>query len=662
MTLRVCGLLAASCLLAPAAVRTAYVSERTDVLEGRPFGSAGPYERIVATAYFSVDPNAPQSSLITDIKHAPRNENGLVEFSADVFVLKPRDSAKGNGTVLFEVSNRGNKGLLGAFNHARTSLDPKSEEELGDGFLLNQGFTLVWVGWQFDVPEKPGLLRLYTPAAKGLKGTVRAEFVPAEPATSFLVSDRSHIPYPAVNPGDRSLHLTVRDRPDGPRRVVPRDQWSFSDPTHVSLPAGFQPGKFYEVVYHAQDPPLVGLGPTAVRDFISYLKYGGGDAPAALGDQHMYIKRAMGFGTSQSGRFLRTFLYHGFNSDEQGRKVFDGVWANVAGGGRGSFNHRFAQPSRDGHRMLNSFYPTDLFPFSDLGQTDPETGQTAGLLDRAVRSGVVPRIFYTNSSYEYWGRSASLTHTSADGRADAPLPPGTRVYHISGAQHGPGSFPPSRKNTQQFANTNNFRYVMRALLVAMNDWLTSGAEPPASAYPRIDKGQLCTPAELRFPRVPGIRLPFAPHQAWRVDYGPEFVSHGIVSFDPPKVGKVFPILVPQVNQDGNEESGIRMPEVQVPLATLTGWNLRSPEIGAPDELSDMTGSWLPFPLTASERQGKGDPRLSISERYKSKEEFSERILAAARDLVRGRFLLEQDVAAVVKRSEEQWDYVIAKMK
>ena len=650
-----------ACSLLFGSVTTVHVVDRTDVLGGKSFGSAGPYERVKAKAWFAVDPKLPRNGIINDLRYAPRNAEGLVEFQADIDVIKPRDSAKGNGTALLEISNRGNKGLLAMFNHARRSNDPQSAEEFGDKFLLERGYTLVWVGWQFDVPEKPALIRLYPAVAKGITGIVRAEYVPSKPSTTFLVADREHIPYAAINPDDQALQLTVRVRPDGPRKVVPRDQWRFSDATHVTLPAGFEMGRFYEVVYKAQDPPVVGLGPATVRDFVSFLKYGGGDAVSVLGDQRRFIKRVVGFGSSQSGRFLRTFLYYGFNADEKGRKILDGVWANVAGAGRGSFNHRFAQPSRDGHRMLNSFYPTDIFPFTDTEQTDPETGLTDGLLAKAQQSGVVPKIFYTNTSYEYWGRSASLIHTSLDGRNDVPPGPNTRIYFIAGAQHGSGVFPPVRPGVRNYANTNNYLYAMRAQLVAMNEWLVSGKEPPPSRYPATANRELVPPKELNFPRIPGVKLPFAPQQAWRVDYGPAFRAKGIVSIDPPKVGQVFPTLVPQVDRDGNETSGLRMPELAVPLATMAGWNLRSEDQGASDELANMIGSWIPFAKTKAERVRTNDPRLAIEERYPSKQEFLDRVAAAARALVKEGYLLEVDVQPITDRAAAQWEWVAANM-
>ena len=544
--------------LLPAALLRIEVSERSDVLDGRPFGPAGPYERLAGKAYFAADPNLPANKIIADIARAPRNEDGMVEFSSDIYVLKPRDPAHGNGAVLFEVSNRGGKAMLYSFDRGAAGSDPHTAHDFGDGFLLEQGYTLVWLGWEFDVPSTPGLLRLYTPAVKGITGLVRSEMIVDRRETRQSLGDRNQMAYPAANPDDPSLTLTVRDHGDSPRRAVPREAWHIENGTHIVMPAGLEPGKIYELVYTSKDPPLVGLGPAAVRDLISFFKYGI-ESDTVLGDHHDFIKRAYGFGISQSGRFLRTFLYYGFNQDEKGRRVFDGVMAHVAGAGRGSFDHRFAQPSRDAHPFLNTFYPTDIFPFTDVAQTDPETGLTDGLLSHATPPEATPKIFYTNTSYEYYGRSASLIHTTIDGTKDAPIPPTTRIYFLTGCQHGPAPFPPVHGQARNLPNPNNYNWTLRALLVAMNAWVKDGKEPPPSRYPRIADDKLVALGAVQFPKIPGVQFPTRIQKAWRVDYGPEFRTAGIVTIEPPKVGSAFPMRVPQVDADGNETSGIRMP-------------------------------------------------------------------------------------------------------
>ncbi len=627
------------------------VASRADVLGGREFGSAGAYEKIVGKVYFAVDPANPNNKIIADIDKAPRNAEGKVEFAADVYLLKPKKLGRGNGTALYEVSNRGNKGMLGMFNRgAAGSLDPSTEAHFGDGFLLQAGYTLVWLGWQWDPPELPGRMRVYPPKAQGIRGPVRSDFVVTKRVTSQMLSDREHIPYLVADPDNPKITLTVRDRVESERRAVPRSQWRFSaDRRSVEMAAGFEPNKIYEVVYTAEDPVLVGLGPAAIRDFLSYLKYEAPESPVGR------VERAYGFGVSQSGRFLRTFLYYGFNQDEAGRKVLDGVMAHVAGGGRGSFNHRFAQPSRDAHPFLNFYYPTDIFPFTDVMQTDPETGQSDGLLARAAQ---IPKIFYTNSSYEYWGRAASLIHTTVDGKADAPIPDHTRIYLFAGGQHGPAGFPPGRSIGQQRNNPNDFRWAMRALLVSMDRWVKDGATPPPSVYPRVAADTLVSPEAVQFPKIPGVRFSTRIHRAYRADYGPQW-KQGVVTQEPPKIGKPFPMLVSQVDRDGNEVAGLKMPEVAAPLATYTGWNLFNGKDGPADEISSMQGSFIPFARTRAEREKAGDPRLSIEERYQGREEFLGKIAAAARKLVEQGYLLEQDVPGIVKQAGERWDWVSA---
>jgi hypothetical protein len=644
-------------LLASAGVTSVHVIERSDVLGNTSFGSAGPYERIVAKAHYAVDPKTDANRIISDIDLAPRNGEGLVEFSADIYVLKPRDPKSGNGTVLFEVSNRGNKGMVSMFSMGGGGADPRGEKDFGDRFLLERGYTLVWIGWQFDVPDLPEKLRVYPPVAtengKPIVGLVRAEMTPDKRETVMALGDRSHIAYPVLE----AVQMTVRDRCDGNRTALPASAWKLvNGNTHVEIASGFEPGRIYELVYRTKDSVLVGLGPAAVRDFISYLKYG---APKAsinvLGDQRNFIKRSIAFGTSQSGRFLRTFLFYGFNRDEENRQVFDGVWSHVAGGGRGSFNHRFAQPSRDGHPHFNCMYPTDIFPFTDRTQTDPVTRLSGGILERSIADKVTPKVFYTNSSYEYWGRSAALIHSSLDGRQDVPLNDDSRAYMFAGTQHGPGSFPPSKGNTAEPSNGNDYRWMMRALLVAMNEWITTGKQPPPSQVPQVSKDQLVSFNAVNWPKIPSSRLPQRPQRAYRADYGPEFRTKGVVTKEPPDLGAPFATLVAQVDTDGNETSGIRAPIVQVPLATFTGWNMRIPKIGAADEIYSMVGSTLLFPRTRAERAQNKDPRPSIEERYSGRQDYVAKFTAAAKDLVAKGYLLDADVPKLAELGGRYWD-------
>jgi len=629
------------------------VQERSAVLNGKAFGKAGPYERIIGRARFAIDPDSAANQPIADIALAPRSKAGLVEFAADIYMLKPLDAKKGNGTVLYEVSNRGAKGMLAAF-HRAGSLDPRKPEDFGDAFLLEQGYTLLWVGWQFDMPDTPGLVRLYPPVVEGVKGIVRAEFVFDKRTEIQSVADRGHKPYPVLNPDDPDLKLTVRDRVEGPRQTVPRGDWHIERGSNVVMKGGFDPGRLYELVYTSENPPVAGTGFAAVRDTISWMKYGGNVAGAP--DEPRYA-RAIGFGISQSGRFLRTLLYYGFNRDENSRKVFDGVLSDVSGAGRGGFNMRFAQPSRDSNPFANTLNPVDLFPFTDMEQTDPETGTKDGLLTHSLRREFWPRIFYMNSSHEYYGRAASLIHIELDGKSDAKILPTTRIYMFTGGQHGPAPFPPVIRGTRYLPSPNPYQWIFRALLVSMNEWVKDGKEPPASRYPRISAGELVALNDVKFPKIPGIEFPTIIHLAYPSNYGPEFRTKGIDTQEPPEIGKPYPVMVPQVDQDGIDIAGIRMPEIQAPLATYTGWNLRSKEIGGSEQLFTQAGSMIPFAPTKAARMQSGDPRLSIEERYASRDDYLKKFEAAAQSLARDGYLLPRDVPELVKRGAAEWDFV-----
>ena len=608
---------------AHAAVTRVEVTSRADVPDTS-------YERVIGKVYFAVDPKLPNNQIIRDIALAPTNAKGLVEFSSDLYVLRPKDRTKSNGTALLEISNRGGKGMQGMFDLGASP---------ADSMLFNSGFTLVWVGWEWDIPSREGLMHLYAPAIKGITGPVRSQIVTEKRATSVSLGDRSQVPYAVADQNGGTL--TVRDDIDAPRTVIPREQWHFSaDGTHVEYAAGFEPGRIYEVIYTGKDPAVVGLGPAAVRDYISYIKQNG------------EVKRAIAFGTSQSGRFLRNYVYDGFNADEQGRQVFDGVWPHVAGAGRGNFNYRFAQPSRDGMPRLNLLYAVDMFPFTDAPETDG--GITDSMLARATAAHVVPKMFYTNGSFEYWGRAAALIHTSLDGQKDVAPVSTSRVYYLAGTQHGANA-KPERTVTQNVPNPADYRFVMRALLVAMNNWITTGAEPPESQIPRVAKDNLVQVSALNFPKIPGVALPKEPTPVFRLNYGPDFKSKGVITIEPPKIESRYTVLIPQTDRDGNETSGVRLPDQVAPLATYTGWNLRNQNVGAPDAMFDMVGSMIPFARTRAEREKTGDPRPSIEERYASREEYLRKVEAAAQPLVKQGLMLQADVAKYLEKAGARWD-------
>jgi hypothetical protein len=601
------ALFAALVTCSQAAVTRVEVTERGDL-------PVNGYERIAGKVYFAVDPKLPANRSIVDIDLAPRNAAGLVEFSADLLVLRPKDAAKSNGTAFLEIANRGSSPFWGALNLGAARGMP-GKQDMGDHFMLDQGFTLVWVGWQFDVSGSNNV-KLYAPVLANVTGKVRTEILVNQKATSET------LPYAVASVPSGSL--TMRDKADGQRIAIPTDQWKLNG-DRLEFAAGFEPGKLYDFVYTAKDPTVTGLGMAAVRDYISYIKHRG------------EVKRAIGAGISQSGRFLRSFLADGFNGDEKGQRVFDGVWAHVAGGGHGDFNQRFAQAGRTSGQFSGVDFPTDLPPFH------PDE-----LLARSEKAGVAPKLLLSNGSHEYWGRAAGLNHVSDDGKRDVSPSGEVRIYYVAGTQHSTGGAP--NPLVQNPTNPMDWSFFQRAMVVAMNKWVTDGTAPPASQIPRIDKDQLVTVPALRFPRIPGVNVVKTAYAPRRLDMAQE----------PPKVGDPFPALVPQVNADGNETSGIRLPELQVPLATYMGWNLRNPSIGAPTEQYPLTGSMVAFPRTRAEREKSGDPRLSIEERYKDQQEYLAKVEAAAHELAKQRFLLEADVPQVVARAKQRWEQLAAK--
>ena len=354
----------------------------------------------------------------------------------------------------------------------------------------------------------------------------------------------------------------------------------FVDQETVSLAGGFEAGRIYDVVYRASSPRVVGVGLAGTRDFVSFLKDGNRSDNPTPG-----IRWAIAWGVSQTGRFLRHFLYQGFNEDERGRRVFDGVFDQVGGAGRGSFNHRFGQASRDALHHFNILYPVDMFPFADERETDPETGESDGLLSRAERSGTVPKLFHLLTNSEYFNRAGSLVHTTPDGLRDAELPATTRIYMIASAPHVVGAFPPAANTDADLAgqapmNPLDYAAPIRALVRALDRWVVDDVPPPPSRYPRISDGTLTRADQSGWPKIPGVAMPVDPMPAYRLDFGPEW-SRGIVSYEPPKVGKPFTVLVPAVDRDGNDRAGIRLPEIEVPLATQKGWNFRQSEHRSP---------------------------------------------------------------------------------
>jgi hypothetical protein len=643
-------------------------------LNGRPFGAAGPYEKLVGKVDFGLDPDLPRNGDIVDLRLAPRNARGEVESSADFYMLKPVDPRRGNGRLFYEVGNRGGKAILSTFQKASGSPDPTTEAEYGDGALMRQGFTLLWMGWQWDVPARPGTMRMEMPIAtlpdsqgraepgrgaaengRRITGLVRGNFILNERADTAPVADRNHQAYPVLDPNSPDHVMTVRDDTVAKGQVIPRSRWHFVDGGTVALDGGFEPGRIYDVVYRSADPRVLGCGLAGVRDVVSFMKYDTSTENPMPG-----LRLAIGWGVSQSGRYLRHFVYQGFNEDEQGRRVFDGVFDQVGGAGRGSFNHRFGQASRDALQHFNILFPVDLFPFTDGPSTDPETGITDSLLARAERSGTAPKMFHLLTNSEYFNRAGSLVHTDPTGTKDADLPANTRIYMIASAPHGPGPFPPQSNRGggmvgRAALNPLNYSSAVRALFRALDRWVSEDVAPPPSAYPRIADGTLTPPARAGWPAVPGYTLPDQPLRAFHLNFGPDW-SKGIVSVEPPEIGTPFVVSVPAVDADGNVRAGIRLPDIAVPLATHAGWNYRDQSIGAADRLAGEIGSYIPFARTKADRDRAHDPRLSIEERYRNREEYVGRFAAAALDLVKQRYLLEEDVVDLLQHAVEHYDW------
>lgn len=606
---------------ARAEVTRVEITKRTDVA-----AYAG-YEKIEGRVYFAVDPANRRNTVIADLDRAPRNAQGRVEFSADFYALRPKTG--GNGVAIVDVVNRGNR-VTRIFNRVAGGSDP----DVGDGFLARRGFTVMAVGWEFDLPAGGDGLRIQVPAAQGVTGSVRTLIDVDKRAPSYRFTN--DVPaYPPADPDGPDSVLTVRDRLSDAPQTIARGQWRLSGDV-VSLEGGFEPGRVYELSYRVANPPVAGLGLAAVRDIASWARH----APDAVTP----AKYVYAHGQSQTGRFLREFLYLGFNADERERLVFDGVIAQIAGAARIDINRRGSTPTA-GNAMVGAF------PYSDRAQRDPVTGATEGLLENERARRHQPKLFLVNSSVEYWidtGRAAALVHTTPDGTRDAALGDTVRAYLFSGAQHTPGPFPPPAGGRgQQRANPIDYSLSLRALLVGLDRWVREGVAPPPSRHPRLADRTLVRAQDLAFPAIPGVALPRTVPPGRRA-FNPLLPSNG-------GEGTVQPLLVSQVDADGNEVAGIRLPEVAVPLATYTGWNFRNPEIGGTSRLVGNTGSYIPLARTQAEREARRDPRPSIEERYPSRGDYLARVRQVTDGLVRDRYMLAEDVDIVVKRALDHWE-------
>ena len=655
------------------------ITSREPYAEGQVFGEAGEYEQIEGRVYFSVDPAHKANETIADIELAPRGADGRVTFSSDFRLLVPAEADKGNRRLLLDVPNRGRPLALKNLNSSPDAA-PGEQQGPGTGFLMRYGYSMVFCGWQHDVPEGPGMLRIEAPQAMDSDGPVSGQVVVTfQPNSAIQVqylSDRAHLPYPSNNLEDWNSTLTVQDHEDGPEEMIPRDQWSFArleggrvvpDSRHVYMASGFQPGKVYQVIYTTTGAPIAGAGLLATRDIASFLRYGTAEEgnPCAGG-----IDAAYSFGVSQSGRFLRHFLYLGLNLDEEGRNVFDGFIPHVAGGKRGEFNHRFAQPSSQASRSTNS-----LFPFSDEAQTDPETGLTDGLLTRLAEAGNFPKIMYVNTPSEYWGGHGALVHTEINGERDMTPPESVRVYMLGGTQHAVDGLPLADRDAaneyraQQLFNCLDYRPLLRSALVNLDRWATSGEAPPPSAHPSLSAGTAVSPESVMetFRSIPGVGFPGQLRKFSRLDFGPDPRVPTVI---PAKVGGAYPRLVSAVDQDGNEQAGVPLPFVSAPLATYTGWNMRHQAIGGSDQVlasggasgGTLKGSTIPFPVTRQEREASGDPRASIEERYTSRDDYLGRVRQAGQSLVDQGYALAEDLDTFEEQGMALYDALASGVK
>jgi hypothetical protein len=561
---------------------------------------------------------------------------------------------------MLDVVNRGNTVAVPNFNRAtRPTFVPGADADPpvdpGDGFLMRRGFVVISCGWQIDLPEVPGLLGLRGPEAldpsgNRITGRVYTQLQTPAPATHLLLSDRGHRAYPAADLDERGAVLQVRDQPDGDATTLERGRWRFArvaggavvpDARYVWLEGGFEKGRLYQVAYTAVGATVVGLGIAALRDSAAWLKHGtaheGNPAPGVL--RYVYA-----YGRSQTGRLLRTLVYNDLNLDEHGRDALDGIIANVAGGLRGEFNQRFGQNSKDRPHMMDYVQPA----------TDQD------LHRRLAARGSALKVFYTNSSAEYHRGDASLAHTNAEGTRDVPSGPSARVYHFAGTEHGLGVWPPTSEkiaaadpsepseNSQNLRNTIDYAPLLRACLVNMDRWVTEGVEPPPSRHPRLADGTAVPFEALHavFDRIPGAHYPRHHARPCRLDF----------SALPPRPGPACGSLVSAVDADGNETGGIALPEVAVPLGAHTGWTLRHASIGGEAQRLVFAGATIPFARTRREREASGDPRPSIEERYRSRDDYLERVRRAGQALVAQRFMLDEDVELAVGLAARAWDH------
>ena len=617
-------------------VRFELVAPARPALGGASFGGTGAYEEVRARATVALDPADPRNAVIADLDRAPRNAQGQVEAVADVIILRPADPTRGNGTLLMEAPNRGFRLVGQLLNDAPRAGAIRLEQaaDAGNGWTFRQGYTMAWVGWQGDWTPGRGM-RVDVPKIEGITGPSREEFVfdnRTSPAQATLT-------YPVADPA--SIVLTIRARQEDARQQ-PADmgvRLVAPDRIEITRPAGFDAGAIYELSYTARDPLVLGMGFAAFRDVAAFLRHDGTAANPLSVNGRSTVTRATAIGISQSGRFLRDFLFLGFNEDTLGRQVFDGMVPHIAGSRRTFTNFRFAQPGRNPSDHTDRLFPADQFPFTYAITTDPLTGVRDGLLRRCRTTATCPRIFQTDSEFEYWGARGSLTVTDAAGR-HVELPSEVRAFMITGHPHYAEAQAVANQTETCTLPVNPLQAgaPMRALLVALDGWIRDGVEPPASRTPSLAHGTLL--AAAAFPAIPGLP-PFTSYTpAPRLD----------LARTPPAVVGRYPILFPRLDIDGNAIGGVRLPVIEVSRATYTGWNPRAEGFAA-GALCTNTGGVVPFAASRTDRLANNDPRPSIEERWPDRASYLAAVRQAAERLAAERLLLQEDVVATIAAAE-----------
>ena len=640
--------LLAACLIDPSEARVTAI--RIDSVEpfadSAAFGATGAYERLKGRFRGELDPADARNRVIVDLDKAPRNAGGKVEYETDFFLLRPVEPARGNRALIYDVTNRGRMYVHWRLMDAKLASpasgnDPRTAADAGNGLFLRRGYTLVWSGWDSTVVEGGNRLRLTpvvaTDNGKPIVRTIRDELVSG---TRGAARTTFRLTYPAASLDQAQARLTMRRAETDSRREVPASQWAYINAREIRLlPEGTkpEPGSLYELHYPATDPHVLGIGMAATRDFVAFLRSGRADDAGAPNPIRFETRAALAFGISQSGRFLRDFVRDGFNQDERSRKVFDGVLAHTAGVGGVFLNHAFGQPARTNTQHEDHTFPENAFPFSTARMTDPVTGKSGGLFRN---DGFDPLWMETNTSTEYWQKGASLLTTDPLGARDVELPANARAYMIAGTQHGGQAWMASTQGPcANPRNPHSPTPALRALLIALDEWV-DGKLPPASRVPSLREGTLVAPDEVRFPTVPGMAVA---RRANAIGVLRDWVE--------PVVDMTRPYrpLVAQVDADGNETSGVRLPEIGAPLGTYTGWNLYR-EPFPQGELCDRNGSYRPFARTQAEREAAGDPRSSLAERYGDHARYAQRFEEEARRLVNERLLLAEDAEQLIARA------------